>query len=158
MRVFSYTHQIFCSCNKVLSQLEVGKIWNVGSRTAYRWAANPNYASDVCRNPIDNIVGTFNAVLEMGRDDIVEGALTYICGELGYKVYPKEDAVKSDKDSSSKELLDVAAALGDVSSKLQTALSDNVIDESEKQELVGSASVLVRQAMELKSALEDGKQ
>jgi len=158
MRAFTSTRQIFSACNKILTPLEVGKIFKIGARSAYRWAANPDYANDVCRNPLDNIIDTFEAVLEMGRDDIVEGALSYICEKLGYKVCPDCDAVKSDKNSASKELLDVNTALGDVSSKLQKALVDDVITAEERTELVESAASLIRETMELKAALECGMQ
>jgi len=158
MRVFSYTHQIFSTCNKILSATSVGKLFGVSERNAYRWSANPDYCESCCaRNPIDKIIALLKAVSEMGRDEVVEGVLGFICNELGYVVYPKQNAVKSDKGSALMEFMDVTTAVGDVSSKLQEALKDLKIDDEERKDLIESTGVLIRQAMELKSVFEKPK-
>jgi len=154
MRVFTKTYQMFAACNKILSHVEVGKLFNVGSRTVYRWGANATYCSSACRNPLDYVMDLLSSVQEMGRDEIVHGILYYMCDELGYKVYKNEDAVKSDKGSVVLELMDINVALGELSGRTQAALKDFRIDADERIELLEFSSRLIRQGMEFKAVLE----
>jgi len=157
MRVFTKTFQMFAACNKILTEMEVGKLFHVGSRAAYSWSANPAYCQNTTRNPIDRLMGLLRAVQEMGRDEVVHGILYYIGDDLGYKVYKNVDAVKSDKGSVVLELLDINVALGELSEKTQESLKDFKVDAQERLELLESASALIRQGMEFQAVLEDQK-
>jgi len=157
MMIFKKTFQVFSACNKILSPESMGKIWHVGARNVYRWGADPDYTEGLCRNPLDRLITTLERAQEIGREDVVEGVLSYIANLLGYDVSPKSESVKSDKQSSTLELMDVNSALGKIASQLQEFLEDEHLDSKEKESLVSSAAVLVRQAMELKDALASGK-
>jgi len=155
MRVFTKTYQMFSACNKILSQVEVGKIFFVGKRSAYLWGANPTYCKSSQRNPIDKIMSLLRSVQEMGRDEVVYGILYYMCDELGYKAYKNEDAVKSDKGSVVMELLDITSAIGELSSNVQEALKDFRVDPEERIELLEKVSAVIREGMEFRAVLEN---
>jgi len=157
MVVFKKAFQVFSACNKILSPETMGKIWHVGSRNVYRWGADPDFTEGWCRSPLDRLITTLERVQEVGREDVIEGFLSYIANSFGYDVLPKSESVKSDKQSSTLELMDVNSALGKIASQLQEFLEDEHLDSKEKESLVSSAAVLVRQAMELKDALSSGK-
>jgi len=144
------SYQFFSAALRLLGEDLLRTIWGRSTTQVYRWGADPARCDDVNRNPIDLLSLTLERMQELGRDDIVEGALRVLITPLGYDVRPKE--IFSDKGATG-ETFDVNIALGKVSEMLSECLADRRIDEDERERLMPVVAQLVRQASELLDAI-----
>jgi len=145
----------FAAAQRLLGEEYLASLWKRGVATIYRWGANPDTCDDTGRNPLDLLQITLSRLEEIGRSDLVEGALDLLAEPLGYRVEARH--IRSDKNSATREVLDVNTALGQVAQLLNDCLADGRIDDDERERLMPVAVKLVRQASELLDAIQKGR-
>ncbi len=154
MKYIVKTHQFWSAANRILTMPLLAKIWKKAHRQLYRWAADPDYCEECCKNPIDLLRITCERLIEAGRPEVAEAGLTLLTEPLGYEVRPLE--IRSATGSVDLELLDVEAVIGDFCRDYRQALTDGCVDGRERSELIRCTDRLVRQVSELKDALFQG--
>lgn len=150
------THQFWSAASHVLGKEIITKTYQVEARQVQRWAADPDFAAQTSRNPIDLMVIIMTRLLEIGRRDIVEGGLRRLAEALGYSI--KANDAHTDQGSIALELLDVSRGIGDLANSYLTANRNNKISKDEQADLLSRADEVIRQLEELKDAVIHGKE
>ena len=102
--------QFFHACRKVLGDSCIQKIYKRSLRQIYRWSADPTYADQVERNPIDRLKLILEKLCEVGREDIATAGVNMLAEVVGCELR-KIDRVEPDQESIEDECLDDYPAL-----------------------------------------------
>jgi len=98
--IITRSHHFFTSAQRILGEERLATVWKKSVSQVYRWGADPARCDDPSRNPIDLLKVLFDDLQEVGRDDVVEGALRILAESHGYQVGPRE--IRSDKNSATR--------------------------------------------------------
>lgn len=149
--IVTRSFQVFSSAQRILGEERLAIIFKKSFSQLYRWSADPDKCEDPSRNPIDLLRIMFNDLEEVGRDDVVAGALRILAAP-DYEV--NRTAIFSDKDSSLQEQGDCMAAIGRIAATLNDSLVDRVIDDREAEILIAKADDAIQQLREFKDAVQ----
>jgi len=131
------------------------KIWNVSRVQPYRWAADPDTNDDVCSNPFDLLINTFSELKKLGEDHHIENGLRLLAEPFDF-VVSKHNA-KSDRDSSTMELMDIQEALGNFCGHHRDAISDGYYSDEEQSQDLHLLDEISRQVRECRDTIMNRK-
>lgn len=69
------SYQFFSSCRRLLGDSFLQKRFKRSLREIQRWSADPRYAEDTDRNPMDRYEVLLERLMELGRDDVARAAV-----------------------------------------------------------------------------------
>lgn len=154
--IIKRTHQFWSAASHILGKEAITKTYQIEIRQLQRWSADPDFAAQTSRNPIDLMLAVMRRLMEVGRKDIVEGGLRRLVEPLGYSLRANE--ARTDRGSIALELLDVNSSSGELAASYLAAMNDGKITKDEKAEMLARADALIRQVEEVKDAILNGKE
>jgi hypothetical protein len=123
--------QIYDVAQKYLPTGTLQRIYRRSCRLIYYWAADPRFANETKRNPIDRTRQLLAELKRAGYSDEAEAAIDFMAEPLGGEFAAKETA-KSDKRNVDGETADCMVALGKLADEIRYALADNHLDTAER--------------------------
>ena len=127
------------------------KIWNVARNQPYRWAANPRTNTDTCKNPTDLITDTHQALADLGEAVHIENHLMLLAEPFGFSI--RRSSVKSDRQSTTMEILDLTEAIGNLAAHHRDAVADGRYTEEECQKDLRLLNEISTQVQEARDAI-----
>ncbi len=100
-----HSWQFFSACRRILSDSFLQKTFKRSLREIQRWSADPRYADDTDRNPMDRYEAVLAQLMELGREDIARAAVTRQAQIVGCELRCVEE-VRPDRSSIRDEMLD----------------------------------------------------
>ena len=122
--------QIYHVAIKKLPAGTLQKIYRRSSRLANYWAADPRYADETKKNPIDRTRQLLAELDTAGYGDYSRAAIDYMAEPMGGQ-FAKISTAKSDKGSVDGETADCMIALGKLADEVRYALADDDLDAGE---------------------------
>lgn len=117
-----------------LKKLPAGTLQNIyrrSCRLVNYWAADPRYADETKRNPIDRIRLMLAELDTAGYGDYARAAIDYMAEPLGGE-FAIKSGVKSDKGCVDGETSDCMIAMGKLADEIRFALADDELDSAER--------------------------
>jgi hypothetical protein len=100
-----HSWQFFNACRRLLGDSFLQKLFQRSNRQIFRWAADPDFAADTERNPMDRYEVLLSRLMEIGREDVARAAVTRQALLIGCELRCLED-VQPDKADVRDEILD----------------------------------------------------
>ncbi|MHC1727983.1 MAG: hypothetical protein AB9866_18600 [Syntrophobacteraceae bacterium] len=100
-----HSWQFFFACRKILSDSFLTKVFKRSLREIQRWTADPTYAEDVDRNPVDRYEAVLVRLMELGRSDIARAEASRQAHVVGCELRCT-DELKPDRSTITDEILD----------------------------------------------------
>jgi len=101
-----HTWQLFHAYRKVLGDSMLQKIYQRGLRQLQRWSADPRFASDVERNPLDRLEIVLDRLVEIGRADLAVATVSRLARIVNHRLIPEETEIVPDKRDWRDEIMD----------------------------------------------------
>ena len=102
--------QFFHTSRRVLGDSFLQKIFHRSLRQIQRWSADPDFADDTERNPIDRYEVLLSRLMELGREDVARAAVARQAHVVGCELRCL-DLVDPSRKSMADECLDDLPAL-----------------------------------------------
>lgn len=97
--------QFFHSCRRLLGDQFLQKLFRISLRQIQRWSADPDFAEDTDRSPVDRIEIMFSRLMEIGREDVARAMVSKFAIAVDCELQCL-DEVMPDGKTLSEELLD----------------------------------------------------
>ena len=97
--------QFWSASRSILGDAFLQKVYQRGLRQLQRWSANPDFADDTERNPMDRYEAVLKSLVEVGRDEIARSAVMRQARIIGCDLTTCESSIP-DKSNPLDELLD----------------------------------------------------
>lgn len=97
--------QFFTTCRRLLGDSFLQKLFKVSLRQIQRWSADPAFAEDTDRNPVDRIEVLLSRLMEIGREDVARAMVSRLAIAVDCELQCL-DSVMPDGKTLSEELLD----------------------------------------------------
>jgi len=123
--------QIYHVALKKLPAGALQRIYRRSCRLVNYWAADPRYADETKRNPLDRIRQMLADLDTAGYGDYARAAIDYLAAPLGGE-FCEINTQRSDKNCVDGEVADCMVALGKLADEIRFALSDDHIDPAER--------------------------
>jgi len=143
--------QIYHVALKKLPAGTLQRIYRRSCRLVNYWAADPRYADETKRNPIDRIRQMLSELDTAGYGDYSRAAIDYMAGPLGGEFSGKSGAV-SDKGCVNGETSDCMIALGKLADEVRYALADDELDSAERIRIKSYARQVINEVRQLLDA------
>lgn len=102
--------QFYSSCRRILKDSFLQTLFKRSLREIQRWSADPRYASDTDRNPLDRYEFLLDRLMELGRADIARASVARQAHIVGCELRCL-DPVEPNANSIEAECLDDYPAL-----------------------------------------------
>ena len=104
------TWQFYSACRRILGPATLQKLFKRSQTEIYRWGADPDYASETARNPMDRYETLLEQLMERGRQDVARAAVARQARIVGCELRQCEEVVP-DRGDWRDEVLDDHPAL-----------------------------------------------
>lgn len=143
--------QIYHVAIKKLPAGTLQKIYRRSSRLASYWAADPRYADETKKNPIDRTRQLLAELDTAGYGDYARAAIDYMAEPLG-GLFAKNTSAKSDKGNINGETADCMIAMGKLADEVRYSLKDSELTTSEHIRIKDYARKLMSEIEQLLDA------
>jgi len=140
--------------NVALKRLPAGtlqRIYRRSCRLVHYWAADPRYADETKRNPLDRIRQMLAELETAGYGDYARAAIDYLSQPLGGE-FVAHGAVVSDKGTVDGEAADCMVAMGKLADEIRFVLSDGLLDSAERIRIKEYSRILINEIAQLLDA------
>ena len=143
--------QIYHVALKKLPAGTLQRIYRRSCRLVHYWAADPRYADETKRNPIDRIRQMLSELDTAGYGDYARSAVDYMAEPLGGE-FADKPGIKSDKGNPDGETSDCMIAMGKLADEIRFALADDTIDGAERIRIKNYARTVIAEVAQLLDA------
>ena len=143
--------QIYHVALKKLPAGTLQRIYRRSCRLCHYWAADPRYADETKKNPLDRTRQLLAELDTAGYGDYARAAVDYVAEPLGGE-FAETSAAKSDKGCVDGETSDCLIALGKLADEVRFALADEVVDSAERIRIKNYARTVIAEIAQLLDA------